>query len=92
MDTQGVVDSLQAVLSSDMMADSPRLQELLRYIVEETLKGRENQIVGKAIAQSVYGRDLERGYENDSIVRVDAGRLRKKLESYYQKSGKSDTY
>ena len=92
VDRDRISDCLASVLSSDVLADSPRLRDILRYVVEEKLAGREDLIVGKAIAQSVYGRDIGKGHENDTNVRVDAGRLRKKLESYYSDQGRADAY
>ncbi|MEA3290819.1 MAG: hypothetical protein U9Q71_00680, partial [Pseudomonadota bacterium] len=46
-----VMEELQRVLAGKGFADSPRLQQFLRYVVEETLAGRAGRLKGFTIAQ-----------------------------------------
>lgn len=85
-----ILVSLQAVLSSAAFADANRLKSFLKYIVDETLEGRGAAIRAKTIASDVYGRRPEDGVEQESIVRVDAGRLRRRLDVYYAEEGAAD--
>jgi tetratricopeptide (TPR) repeat protein len=75
---------LKQVFDSEHFTGARRLQEFLSYIVEEKLAGREDGIRGKTIAADIYGRGADIRPENKSVVRVDAGRLRRRLDSYYQ--------
>ena len=70
------------VLQSKAFEASPRLQQFLTYVVEETLAGRGDQVRGKLIAVEVYGRKIDSsGAQN--LVRVEASRLRRILDEYY---------
>lgn len=79
--------ALESALASPSFANAGRLRAFLRYVVEETLAGRADLVSGKAIAHDVYGRAPD---DTDSIVRVDAGRLRRKLAEYYQAKGATE--
>jgi len=78
-----VRQALHRVISSAEFQTSPRLQQFLTYIVEETLEGRGAQIRGKAIAVEVYGRRVD-GTGGQNLVRVEARRLRRLLREYYE--------
>lgn len=56
----------------------------------EKLSGRGEKIMGKSIAQDVYGRRAEKDIATANVVRVDAGRLRRRLELYYAEEGRGD--
>ncbi len=81
---------IERILQSRGLESSPRLQEFLEYIVDEYLAGRAGRIKGVTIAQAVYGADASFDPESNSIVRVEAGRLRRRLEQYYLAKGVSD--
>jgi len=83
-------DALECIIASNTFADANRLNSFLTYIVEETMAGREANIRAKIIASDVYGRHPENGAEHEAIVRVDAGRLRRRLDVYYSKEGIND--
>ncbi|KUJ77602.1 hypothetical protein AVO44_17000 [Ruegeria profundi] len=78
-----VRQALRGVVSSVEFRTSPRLQQFLTYIVEETLAGRGAQIRGKAIAVEVYGRSID-GSGGRNLVRVEARRLRRLLREFYE--------
>ncbi len=78
-----VRQALGRVVSSDEFQASPRLQQFLTYVVEETLAGRGAQIRGKAIAVEVYGRRID-GTGSQNLVRVEARRLRRLLREFYE--------
>ena len=70
--------------------DSARLQDFLTYIVEESLAGRSGHIKGLTVAQAVYSAGTNFDPESNSIVRVEAGRLRRRLNQYYSTAGRND--
>ena len=69
---------------------SEKQRKFLKFIVAETLQGREAEIKGYTVAVSVYGRSDNFDPQIDPIVRVEAGRLRRALEHYYLTVGKND--
>jgi tetratricopeptide (TPR) repeat protein len=83
--------SLNAIVSSDILGGSVRLREFLTYVVEMGLDNPGEKIPAKLISQDVYKRQLDIIADNDNIVRVDAGRLRRRLDQYYLDAGKSDS-
>jgi TolB-like protein len=74
---------LQRILSSQAFETSQRNRRFLSYVVEETLSGRSDRIKAYSIATSVFGRGDDFDPLQDSIVRIEAGRLRRALEAYY---------
>lgn len=77
------IEHLDAVLASPCFATSRRSQEFLRYIVMETVHGRGDQIKERNIAQEVFGRGTDFEPGEDSLVRVKAREIRKRLAEYY---------
>ena len=63
----------------------------LRYVVERALAGEGDQIKEYVIGVAVFGRGDDYDPRLDSIVRVEARRLRTKLDEYYAADGRDDT-
>lgn len=63
------------------------MRDFLSYVVGEVVAGRGDAIRAKTIAQDVYGRDPAREDYSENIVRVDARRLRRLLDDYYNGDG-----
>jgi TolB-like protein/Tfp pilus assembly protein PilF len=87
---QDVERQLRLVLASAEFAASPKLSELLYYLVTETLAGNSERLKGYTIGVDVFDRQHDFDQGVDAIVRVQMGRLRKLLKSYYEGSGASD--
>jgi adenylate cyclase len=82
---------LALIVASERFVRSPRMKDLFSYLVEESLQGRGNRIKAFTIAQEVFGRDEKFDQQRDTIVRVEAGRLRRRLEEFYTYTGQSHT-
>ncbi len=82
--------ALKSILVSTDFTTSQRRREFLRFVVEEALAGRAQGLKGVVIAHEVYGRDGDFSGKSDPVVRLDAGRLRRDLDSYYIGAGASD--
>lgn len=82
---------LNRILSSPDFESTDREHRFLAYIVEETLAGRGGRIKAYSIAVEVFGREQSFDAQNDPIVRIAAGHLRRALERYYLTAGRSDT-
>ncbi len=77
--------AVAVIKASKFFVSSPRLQSLLDYIVDETLKGAGDRLKEYAIATDVFGRPPTFDPRVDSIVRVQASRLRGQLAAFYKK-------
>jgi serine/threonine-protein kinase len=82
---------LEKVTASGQLVNAQRLSSLLRFVVEETLAGRGSRMKELRIGLEVFGRNVN-SYDPviDPIVRVQMGRLRSKLRSYYEGEGSGD--
>jgi TolB-like protein len=78
---------LDRILVSKGFAGAERQRRLLRYIVEHTLAGTTDELKEYAVGIEVFDRDDNYDPRLDSIVRVEAGRLRSRLDEYYNGEG-----
>jgi hypothetical protein len=78
---------LQRILASRAFSKSGRLSSFLSYICDLTLRGRADEINEQRIGEAVFGRPA--GYDSsiDGIVRVQASRLRQRLDLYFGTEG-----
>ncbi|MDE1992945.1 MAG: hypothetical protein KGI75_10605 [Rhizobiaceae bacterium] len=81
---------LDILRRSDTFTGSDRLLSFLSYLVEETLEGRGENLREAVIGNAVYRRDPPYDPRIDSTVRVEARRLRKKLNDYFALDGRDD--
>lgn len=81
--------ALDRIEASKTFDRAQRSLQFLRYVVEERLAGRAGEIKEYSIAHSVYGR-TDYDPRVDSLVRVEASKLRQKLEQYYAEEGKEE--
>lgn len=82
---------LNRILESKGFATASRMKRLLRYVVDKTLSGEADQLKEYAVGLEVFDRDESYDPRIDSIVRVEAGRLRSRLEEYYAGEGARST-
>ncbi|MBV8903615.1 MAG: tetratricopeptide repeat protein [Acidobacteriia bacterium] len=87
---QSVRSELEKVLASECFAQAERLRNFLRFTVEHTLKKPDQPLKEYVIGTDVYGRDASFDPRIDAVVRVDATRLRAKLNDYYATEGTND--
>lgn len=80
---------LECVLASQEFVRAPRLAHLLTYLCEKLFAGEVTQIKEYSIALEVFNRGASFDQDSDSIVRVEANRLRKRLAEYYAGEGTS---
>lgn len=85
-----VRSQLERLLASDVFARTDRLSRFLRFVVERALAGEAATLKEYVIGLEVYDRHDDYDPRVDSIVRVEAGRLRSKLEAYYHDGGRLD--
>jgi adenylate cyclase len=87
---EAVKQALERILASPDFVASDRLRSFLRFVVEERLAGRGDRLKAYPIALEVFGRDASFDPQIDPVVRMEAGRLRRRLERYYLGAGQDD--
>ncbi|OWV86263.1 adenylate cyclase, partial [Rhizobium sp. R693] len=80
---------LDIIIASPEFPRFGRSAAFLTYVTEETLAGRAERIKGYTIAVEVFKRN-EGFKQDDPVVRIEAGRLRRLLERYYLVAGQND--
>ena len=78
---------LGRILASRLFLRAPTLSKMLAYICEMYFVGQADHIKEYNIAVEALGRGPDFDSGGDSIVRVEAARLRKHLERYYASEG-----
>ncbi|MGH9353411.1 MAG: hypothetical protein ACRD2G_14820 [Terriglobia bacterium] len=95
-DNQPVVEAaeirrqLKKILRSTAFRNAPGLKKFLEYVVGKTTEGLANEIKEYSIAVEVLGKPDDYDPRLDTTVRVQAHRLREKLEEYYNAEGLVD--
>jgi hypothetical protein len=74
---------LRAILASPVFHGSRRCQQFLEFVCEKSLAGEGRTIKERMIAIDVFGRHPETDLGEDTIVRVGAREVRKRLAQYY---------
>lgn len=82
--------ALEVVVNSETLARADRARSLLAYLVKTEQNGEAARLKGFTIAQDVFGKDDDFDPAMDAVVRVQAGRLREHLTSFYAGEGKDE--
>jgi hypothetical protein len=80
---------LEKIKSSSEFKNSEKFQELLQYLVEETIKG--SYVKEISIAIDVFNKDSSFDPNENPSIRVNVSKLRQKLRIYYLMEGKEET-
>lgn len=67
---------------------SPRLREFLLYACDRALRGQHDELHEQQIGCKVFGRRPGYNPSEDNIVRVEARKLRTRLEEYFASEGR----
>ncbi|MBI3652810.1 MAG: hypothetical protein HY231_17440 [Acidobacteria bacterium] len=84
------LQQLERIVQSQAFHEAESLRAFLSFIVNKLVNGEEDHIKEYTIATDVFGRGSQFNPRIDSVVRVQAGRLRYKLHEYYSTEGKAD--
>jgi hypothetical protein len=79
-----VQNTLSVILQSSPFHSSKQSQELLQYIVDQTLAGHLEMLKERIIGANVFNRRPDYDTNDDPIVRARAAEVRKRLAVYYQ--------
>ena len=75
--------ALERILASRCFQQAGRASDFLRFVVEQTLAGNGQRLKGYTIGVEVFGRPADFDAQSEALVRVEAGRLRRRLVEYY---------
>jgi len=90
LEPAAVRSELERVLASKAFAGAQRSSVLLRFVVEESLAGRAARLKEYTLGADALGRGPAYDPRVDPIARVEASRLRQRLELYYATDGARD--
>lgn len=80
--------SLFEILQSTPFRTSKQSQQLLQYIVQQTIKGRQDLLKERTVGVEVFRRRADYDTYTDPVVRTRAGDVRKRLAQYYLGEGR----
>jgi TolB-like protein len=87
---EDILQQMERVLASGEFHSPERGRKFFRFVVTETLEGRSQFLKAFTIANEIFGRQSSFDAQNDPVVRIEAGRIRRGLERYYLVAGQSD--
>ncbi|WP_321475700.1 TPR end-of-group domain-containing protein [uncultured Paludibaculum sp.] len=83
-------EQLQRIVSSVSFSGSDRHRRFLTFVVEQALKGDTEKLNEFVLGFEVFNKSDTFDPRIDSIVRVEARRLRERLKKYYEEEGPAD--
>jgi len=81
-----VREELAELLKSPHFANSKRYPALLSYIVEKSLAGQSDELKERVLGVEVFHRPPDYDSNSDTVVRVAAGEVRRRLALIYHES------
>jgi hypothetical protein len=81
--TATVRTELNSILKSHYFSGSKRCQDFLEFIVQQALDGNYDYLTERFLGAELFGRPINYETGTDSIVRVRANDVRRRLVQYY---------
>src|SRR5580692_1095021 len=85
-----LLEQLERLVRSRHFRNSKRYPTFLRFVVEQTLAGKTESLKERTLGVDVFARPSHYDTNEDPIVRVTAGEIRKRIAQYYQEPGHED--
>lgn len=82
--------ALDRVLKSEALKGSEGLRQMLEYLGRRALRGETGEVKEYTVGVEACGKPESYDPQKDASVRVQAGRLRKRLEEYYAGEGAAE--
>jgi hypothetical protein len=82
-DRRAIRDHLEQMLSHPLFRNSKRYPNFLRHLVEQTLAGKEAELKERLLGMAVFHRAPDYDTNQDTVVRLTAGEVRKRIAQYY---------
>jgi hypothetical protein len=83
-------EQVDRILGSDTFRTSEVLRRLLRFIADKTFSGDADQLKEYSVGLDALGKPPTYDTRQDAGVRLQASRLRAKLDEYYRSEGSED--
>jgi hypothetical protein len=83
MEHDAVQCQLERMLASPLFRNSKRYPGFLRFVVEQSLAGERETLKERVVGVRVFGREPDYDTNDDPVVRVTAGEVRKRIAQYY---------
>jgi hypothetical protein len=83
-------EQVDRILASDTLRASEGLRRLLRFLADKTFSGEADQLKEYSIGLDALGKPPSYDPRQDAGVRLQASRLRQKLDEYYHTAGRND--
>ena len=87
---EAIQTQLERILSSSIFVNARQPSGFLRHVVQSAAAGQADRLKEYSIGVDVFGRDPSFDPRLDSVVRVEATRVRRKLRDYYAAEGSTD--
>ncbi len=88
---EAVRAQIDRILASPHFLRSQALSRFLRFVVEQTLEGKELELKEYRLGVDVFERGADFDPRIDPIVRMQAAKLRARLAEYYNEEGRGDS-
>ena len=82
---------VERVLNSATFRNAEVLRRLLKFLAEKSIAGETDQLKEYTVAVDCLGKPASYDPRQDSLVRIQIGRLRGKLAEYYRTEGEHDS-
>jgi hypothetical protein len=82
-------EEVQRILHSPQFRRAPKLQRFLELVCEYHFQNRTQEITEFAVATEAFDKGPNFNPAEDSLVRVQAREIRRRLREYYQNEGKT---
>lgn len=90
MNVEAIEAALERVLASRTFCRAGRLRRFLEYVVTEELAGTGDRLKEYAVGVEVFDRGADFDPRIDTIVRVEAIKLRQRLNAFYASEGTTE--
>jgi hypothetical protein len=86
-----ILRELRNIVNSQPFRNSVRSKQFLSYVVQHKLEGRDELLKERTIGAEIFQRKVDYATSDDSVVRVQAGEVRRRLERYNHTAPSSST-
>ena len=83
-------EQVDRILASDTLHSSEVLRKLLRFLADKTFAGEADDLKEYSVGLDALGKPSTYDPRQDAGVRIQASRLRQKLDDYYRNEGTDD--
>ena len=87
---EAVREQVDRLLASDTLRASEVLRRLLRFLADKTFAGEADHLKEYSVGLDALGKPPTYDPRQDAGVRLQASRLRHKLDEYYRSEGRND--